>query len=178
MYPWVIDTSVIYHHTRGPPYKASLKWLVQKWLSKEIQKPSKTADGLQIVGHNSEEDARAAVELVKLKMAKGPTFGEFATDMESIFERLGMADPKKRTAIVDHGNPAQWHGAKADTAVACKTDDEVRTIRSLSLGDTDTVIPRSSWASGTMSSITNSSLQDCWTPRMLWNASAARWPQT
>lgn len=168
MHPWVIDTSVIYHHTRGPPYKASLKWLAQKWLSKEIQKPSKTADGLQIVGHNSEEDARAAVELVKLKMAKGPTFGEFATDMESIFERLAMADPKKRTAIVDHGNPAQWHGAKADTAVACKTDDEVRTTESLPQAcDTDTSISRSWRASGTMSSITNSSLQGCWIPRML-----------
>lgn len=27
--------------------------------------------------------------------------------------------------MVDHGNPGQWHGSKADTAIACKTDQEV-----------------------------------------------------
>lgn len=27
--------------------------------------------------------------------------------------------------VVDHGNPANWHGSKATTTIACKTDDEV-----------------------------------------------------
>lgn len=125
-HPWIIDTSVLYHHTRGPPYKASLKWLAQRWLQREIQQPAKLDDGGQTLGHNSEEDARAAVELVRLKMQKGPGFGEFATDQESIFERLSRAEPPVKTAIVDHGNPGQWHGAKADTAVACRADHEVR----------------------------------------------------
>ena len=141
-HPWVIDTSVIYQHTRGPPFKASLKWLAQKWLNKEIQKPTKIStassgkgETTEIIGHNSEEDARAAVELVNLKMQKGPHFGEFANDQESIFERLARdrnanfpesgSNGRKRSCIVDHGNPGQWHGAKADTAVACRTDDEV-----------------------------------------------------
>lgn len=62
----VIDTSVIYQHPRGPPFKASLKWLAQKWLKKEIQ--TKTGEE---GGHDSEEDARTAIELVKLKMDKG-----------------------------------------------------------------------------------------------------------
>jgi RNA exonuclease 1 len=70
VHPWIVDTSVIYHHTRGPPFKASLKWLANKWLEKEIQQPRKTGE-LAIVGHNSEEDARAAVELLRLKMERG-----------------------------------------------------------------------------------------------------------
>lgn len=69
-HPWIVDTSVIYHHTRGPPFKASLKWLASKWLQKEIQKPRKAGE-IETVGHDSEEDARAAVELLRMKMANG-----------------------------------------------------------------------------------------------------------
>jgi RNA exonuclease 1 len=29
------------------------------------------------------------------------------------------------SAVVDHGNPASWHGSKATTTVACQTDEEV-----------------------------------------------------
>ena len=123
-HPWVIDTSLIYHHTRGPPFKASLKWLANKWLNKEIQKPSKLG-GVDTIGHDSEEDARAAVELVRLKMERGPSFGEFANDQESIFERLARNEPSVTSCMVDHGNPGQWHGSKANTAIACKTDGEV-----------------------------------------------------
>ncbi|GAA5979784.1 hypothetical protein JCM10908_003044 [Rhodotorula pacifica] len=116
----VIDTSVIYQHPRGPPFKASLKWLAQKWLKKEIQ--TKTGEE---GGHDSEEDARTAIELVKLKMDKGPGFGEFVNDQETIFERIGRGQDPKTSAVVDHGTPGQWHGAKATTAVACKNDDEI-----------------------------------------------------
>lgn len=70
VHPWIVDTSVIYHHTRGPPFKASLKWLANKWLQKEIQRPRKAGE-VDIVGHDSEEDARAAVELLRLKMQRG-----------------------------------------------------------------------------------------------------------
>ncbi|GAA5998067.1 RNA exonuclease [Rhodotorula paludigena] len=121
----VIDTSVIYQHPRGPPFKASLKWLAQKWLKKEIQNHvANEAEG-QAGGHDSEEDARTAVELVKLKMEKGPGFGEFVTDQETIFERIGRGQDPKTSAVVDHGTPGQWHGAKATTAIACSNDDEV-----------------------------------------------------
>jgi RNA exonuclease 1 len=60
----------------------------------------------------------------------GPGFGEFKTDYESIFERMarsvGRGGPGSiRSAVVDHGNPAVMHGAKANTVVACKSDGEV-----------------------------------------------------
>jgi RNA exonuclease 1 len=71
IHPWVIDTSLIYQHPRGPPFKPSLKWLAQKWLQKEIQVPRSVVDGEVVEGHDSEEDARAAVELLNAKMEKG-----------------------------------------------------------------------------------------------------------
>ncbi|GAA5885123.1 hypothetical protein JCM6882_007239 [Rhodosporidiobolus microsporus] len=127
IHSFVIDTSVIYQHPRGPPFKASLKWLAQKWLKKEIQQQAPAgANGEEVVaGHDSEEDARAAVELVRLKMEKGPGFGEFVTDQETVFERIGRGQDPKTSAVVDHGTPGQWHGAKATTAIACTNDDEV-----------------------------------------------------
>ncbi|TNY23327.1 ribonuclease H [Rhodotorula diobovata] len=121
----VIDTSVIYQHPRGPPFKASLKWLAQKWLKKEIQAAVANAAEGTAGGHDSEEDARTAIELVRLKMEKGPGFGEFVTDQETIFERIGRGQDPKTSAVVDHGTPGQWHGAKATTAIACSNDDEV-----------------------------------------------------
>ncbi|GAA5829121.1 hypothetical protein JCM11251_004132 [Rhodosporidiobolus azoricus] len=125
IHSFVIDTSVIYQHPRGPPFKASLKWLAQKWLKKEIQKELPVVEGEAVAGHDSEEDARAAVELVRLKMEKGPGFGEFVTDQETVFERIGRGQDPKTSAVVDHGTPGQWHGAKASTAIACTNDDEV-----------------------------------------------------
>jgi RNA exonuclease 1 len=74
IHPWVIDTSLIYQHPRGPPYKPSLKWLAQKWLSKEIQVPHPLVDGEVVGGHDSEEDARTALELLHIKMEKGECF--------------------------------------------------------------------------------------------------------
>lgn len=91
-------------------------------------------------GHDPEEDARACVDLLKLKLEYGPGFGEFKVDYESIFERMGRCAARDamggrtggvggaeriKSAVVDHGNPGVMHGAKATSAIGCKTDDEV-----------------------------------------------------
>jgi len=72
------------------------------------------------------------LELLNKKLDGGPGFGEFKTDMESIFERMGRSTRRTegavgsvRSAVVDHGNPAVMHGAKATTAIGCKDDGEV-----------------------------------------------------
>ena len=44
-----IDTSVLYHAKRGPPYKPGLRYLASTYLKREIQE-SKS-------GHDSTEDA-------------------------------------------------------------------------------------------------------------------------
>ncbi len=47
-------------------------------------------------------------------------------DFESIFERMSRARAGAVTcAVVDHGNPGNWHGSKATTTVPCKTDEDV-----------------------------------------------------
>ncbi|RXW13863.1 hypothetical protein EST38_g11992 [Candolleomyces aberdarensis] len=124
-HPYCIDTALVYHHPRGRPLKPGLAWLTKKWCGREIQT---RGEG----GHDPEEDARACLDLLKKKLEEGPGFGEFKTDQESIFERLGRAKKRGggvgggvRSAVVDYGNPAHMHGNKATTALACKTDEEV-----------------------------------------------------
>lgn len=56
----VIDTSVLYPHKMGPPYKRALRNLSSEYLKKIIQN--------SIDGHDSAEDARACMELVLLKL--------------------------------------------------------------------------------------------------------------
>ena len=65
-------------------------------------------------------------------MEGGPGFGEFKTDLESIFERMSRSSRRAgggpgsiRSAVVDYGNPAAMHGSKANTAVGCTSDEEV-----------------------------------------------------
>lgn len=109
-HPWVIDTSVIYQHPRGLPMKPSLKWLASKWLGREIQ-----SNGLPNGGHDSEEDARTAVQLLKKKMEKGRGFGEFTSDNESIFERMARGNQPKRSAFVDFWSSAPNPHLLSDT---------------------------------------------------------------
>ncbi|CAD6570359.1 MAG: hypothetical protein TREMPRED_005740 [Tremellales sp. Tagirdzhanova-0007] len=121
-HPLCIDTALLYTHARGPPYKPGLKWLVQRWLGREIQGKN--------TGHDSEEDARACVELLKMKMANGPTFGSFIDSTEPIFERMNRfsVEPSKSgrtSAVCDYYNPRAGYGGKATTAIKCSNDEEV-----------------------------------------------------
>lgn len=118
-HPHIIDTSVIYHHARGPPYKASLKWLTQRFLKREIQNAGAS-------GHDSAEDARACLDLLKLKMEKGEKFGTNDDNRESIFKRLSRPPHgPRRTAVVDYGDPEKWHGTYTTTTIACTEDSQV-----------------------------------------------------
>ncbi|KAH6885653.1 ribonuclease H [Coprinopsis sp. MPI-PUGE-AT-0042] len=112
-------------HVPPPPRSASQtgsRMAHQEWCNREIQA---RGEG----GHDPEEDARACLDLVKKKLEEGPGFGEFKTDQESIFERMGRAQKRGggviRSAVVDYGNPGNMHGSKATSAVGCKSDEEV-----------------------------------------------------
>ncbi|KAJ8594443.1 ribonuclease H-like protein [Rhizopogon salebrosus TDB-379] len=118
-----IDTAIIYHHPRGRPLKPGLAWLTKKWAGREIQTRGES-------GHDPEEDARACVDLLRMKLRNGPGFGEYKTDLESIFERMARASGRGgpgsvRSAVVDHGNPGAMHGARANSNVPCTSDQEV-----------------------------------------------------
>lgn len=122
-HPFIVDTTVIYPHPRGPPLKCSLKWLTQKYLGKEIQKGT--------TGHDSVEDARAVLELVKQKCEKGEQWGSTDASNESIFRRLARSPRPATTgegragAVVDWGNPERGLGAQATVAIGCTNDSEV-----------------------------------------------------
>lgn len=56
----VVDTSLVFPHRRGPPYKRALKTLCNEYLSKNIQNNES--------GHDSAEDAKACMELMLWKI--------------------------------------------------------------------------------------------------------------
>lgn len=124
-HPFIVDTGIIYPHPRGPPLKSSLRWLTQKYLNREIQKNSE--------GHDSVEDARAVLELVKQKCEKGAQWGTSDASNESIFTRLARgkgprnssSDTGRTGAVVDWGNPERGYGAQATAAVGCTNDEAV-----------------------------------------------------
>ena len=141
-HPFIIDTSILYPHPRGPPLKSSLKWLAQKYLGREIQK----GHGTQ--GHDSIEDARACLDLVKMKCERGPQWGTSEATVESIFKRLrrtpragssvDASNEGKTGAIVDHGAPERNFGSMASYCIGCADDAEVVTgIKRAVLGDDD-----------------------------------------
>ena len=75
----VIDTAVMFGHVRGPGFKSSLRHLAAIHLQRDIQDGSH--DRLPMImlmlrmscslGCESVEDARACMDLVKLKLLRG-----------------------------------------------------------------------------------------------------------
>lgn len=62
IHPCIVDTVDLYPHRRGLPYRNSLKWLAGMILGRYIQCSSE--------GHDADEDARTAGDLVKAKIRK------------------------------------------------------------------------------------------------------------
>lgn len=141
-HPFVIDTSILYPHPRGPPMKSSLKWLAQKYLGREIQK------GHGSNGHDSVEDARACLDLVKMKCERGPQWGTSEATVEPIFKRLkrtpragssnNVSNDGKTGAIVDQGAPERNFGSMASYCIGCADDAGVVVgVKRAVLGDED-----------------------------------------
>lgn len=63
LHPCIIDSVVLYPHPRGLPMRFGLKLLLKKYLERDIQMGG-------ALGHDSAEDARAAGELIRLKIAE------------------------------------------------------------------------------------------------------------
>ncbi|PAA58395.1 hypothetical protein BOX15_Mlig032549g3, partial [Macrostomum lignano] len=71
-HPSCIDTSVVFNLSGHRRHKSSLKSLAQRFLGRDIQSDD-------AVGHNSAEDALAALNLVQLKLARSLEFGDAAS---------------------------------------------------------------------------------------------------
>ncbi|GCE97648.1 hypothetical protein ZYGM_004439 [Zygosaccharomyces mellis] len=85
-HPKIVDTTVIYEHRAGPPFRPALRHLASTHLDYNIQTGDRE-------GHNPVEDARACMDLVKLKIVNGLTFGVSITT-ENIFQKLSTAGVK------------------------------------------------------------------------------------
>ncbi|TEA20075.1 RNA exonuclease 3 [Colletotrichum sidae] len=66
VHPTVIDTVLLFPHKHGLPYRQGLKMLMDTLLNRKIQ--VETTGKVQ--GHDSAEDARAAGDLVRLKLSE------------------------------------------------------------------------------------------------------------
>jgi DNA polymerase III epsilon subunit-like protein len=85
----IIDTTLLYPHPQGFPYRSKLRYLAKEYLQLSIQQSTGSSSSTsstmtkkemkeqacQVKGHDSQEDASAAMKLVLLKMNKGPLFG-------------------------------------------------------------------------------------------------------
>ncbi|BFG40586.1 hypothetical protein CerSpe_268600 [Prunus speciosa] len=111
----VIDTAVLYRYSRGGSYKSKLRDLARKFLSKEIQQSGD--------GHDSIEDARAAMELALLKIRHGPDFG---TRPSLIRKRLltVLSESRKTSSIIDDVSIVKRYASELSHAVPVSSDDE------------------------------------------------------
>lgn len=136
-HPFICDTSVIFPHPKGQPFKHSLKWLAQKYLNREVQKGDNTSSG-----HDSIEDARTCLDLVKKKCEKGKAWAAGEASGENLFKRLaragvsykaqgshgaaGGAPTGKSTAAVDWGDAKRSVANLAEIVLdGCNSDAEV-----------------------------------------------------
>ncbi|CEP24780.1 unnamed protein product [Cyberlindnera jadinii] len=108
MHPNIVDTSLIFEHPRGPPFKSSLKYLTKQYLKRVIQEGE----------HDSVEDSKACLELVKLKLSEGGLLGK-VIDGELIFNDLMKID--KKALILDF----QRVQAEQNRYITCLNDDDV-----------------------------------------------------
>ncbi|CAO3666605.1 unnamed protein product [Rhizopus stolonifer] len=81
-HPYIIDTSLIYHHKNGPPYKPSLKDLSTRYLKRTIQIE-------RAEGHDPLEDAIASLELLERKLLYGINYGHTGlSQVETLLSHL------------------------------------------------------------------------------------------
>ncbi|KAI0555053.1 hypothetical protein F4679DRAFT_569815 [Xylaria curta] len=132
-HPFIVDTALLFPHHRGPPLKNSLKFLAQRFLKREIQ--NRTG------GHDSIEDSKACLDLVKMKCEKGKAWGHHESQGENLFRRLhragtsyranggieatGGARVGKTSAMIDWGDPMKGAGAASTFPLGCRSDEEV-----------------------------------------------------
>jgi RNA exonuclease 1 len=117
----VVDTAILYPNIRGERYKYSLKYLSQKLLGTRIQSR----------GHDSIQDAMAAMRLAKLKFDRGPQFSLNENETESIF--VAFSEAQNKCCIIDNDTICRRYAAADTDVLPCIFDSEVleRTLAQL-----------------------------------------------
>lgn len=117
-HPKIIDTAIIYDHKAGPPFKPSLKFLVSEYLNYNIQDDKNN-------GHNSIEDAKACINLLKSKILHGMAFGK-CVDTENLFERLAKKSHKRTLLLNDSvATNVSFTNQSYVSNIHCQSDKEI-----------------------------------------------------
>ncbi|XP_013643766.2 small RNA degrading nuclease 5-like [Brassica napus] len=111
----VIDTSVLYKHPRSGSHKTKLRVLAKKFLAREIQ--------MSESGHDSVEDAKAAMDLALMKIKYGPDFGSPPEMMRKKLLDI-LNESGKTTCIVDSINIVKRYASESSSSVPVSSDDE------------------------------------------------------
>ncbi|XVF37084.1 hypothetical protein REPUB_Repub19eG0114900 [Reevesia pubescens] len=111
----VIDTSVLYKHPRGGSYKTALRVLAKRFLSREIQQSG--------TGHDSIEDARAAMDLALLKIRNGPDFGLPLSFMRRKLLTL-LGECGKTSSFIDDISIVKRYASDSSHVIPVCSDDE------------------------------------------------------
>ncbi|KAF2073062.1 hypothetical protein CYY_005617 [Polysphondylium violaceum] len=109
----VIDTSVLF--PTGSSGKFPLKYLTKKYLYRVIQNRSS--------GHDSIEDAKAVLDLVKLKISKGRAFGTKFESFENLFNRIHKYE--KKTTFIDRIDDIKQHTTSVVSCFNHETDADI-----------------------------------------------------
>ena len=133
-HPTVIDTSLIYDHEAGPPFRPSLKYLASTYLKKQIQLDKDR------VGHDSIEDARTCIELLKLKLANNPGFG-LVTSTRDICARIGE-NGNKQSLLLNDSVRDNTNQKRHCRTIGCYTDGEIFGSIKEHINDYDLIVGR------------------------------------
>ncbi|KAL9251649.1 Small RNA degrading nuclease 5-like protein [Drosera capensis] len=115
---FVIDTAILYKHPRGGSYKTALRVLARKYLSKEIQDSVK--------GHDSIEDAKAAMDLVMLKIRHGPDFGSPPNFTRKKLLAV-MSEYDKTSSLIDDVSIVKRYACGTCHSIPVFSDDQALT---------------------------------------------------
>lgn len=111
----VIDTALLYKHPRGTHFKPALRIIAKKFLNREIQQSEN--------GHNSIEDARAAMDLALLKIQNGPAFGNPPCGSHQKLVSL-LSDHGRRCSLIDQKEVLQRYALGSCNAILSLSDDD------------------------------------------------------
>ncbi|KAL6906192.1 hypothetical protein ACP4OV_003793 [Aristida adscensionis] len=112
----IIDTAILYMYKRGPRCnKIALRVLAKKFLSREIQNSG--------CGHDSVEDARAALELALLKIKYGPDFGSHPSTSRRNLTNI-LHESGKKCSLIDDVSVLERYSDASCNSIAAFSDDD------------------------------------------------------
>ncbi|CAM6105826.1 unnamed protein product [Calypogeia fissa] len=129
----VIDTALQYQYsTSSSHFKPALRVLAQRYLRRKIQDSSE--------GHDSVEDARAAMDLAVLRMQKGPLGGKNTGTNRDNFLSV-LSKHRRRCSILDSKSVLSQYAAGSCHAIVCNSDDDVlaKTVKEVKKPDVNFV---------------------------------------